>query len=201
MLEIYTIGYSGFSVEEFLRVLIDKKITCLIDVRSSPYSKFYSQFDEDSIKKILYENKIIYRNYKKEFGARQTNRVYYSSDGYLDFDKFTNSTEFKDGCDKLLSGIEKGYTFCLMCAEKDPISCHRSIMIGKALKKIGFNVKHIMPENIIINQQELENKLLNTYFSDRFQTSLFGENKSDDELIQEAYLKKNREIGFRKDDE
>lgn len=201
MLEIYTIGYSGFSIDEFISVLIDKRITCLIDVRSSPYSKFHSQYDKDSIMGILKENNIIYRNYNKEFGARQTERTYYSKDGVLDFDKYTESVIFKDGCNKLLSGIENGYVFCLMCAEKDPINCHRSIMIGKALRKIGFNVMHIMPENLIINQQELENKLLNTYFPDRFQTSLFGENKSDDELIQEAYLKKNIEIGFRKDDE
>ena len=99
MREIYTIGYSCFEINEFINILKLYKINALIDVRSTPASKMYSDYNKEQLSALLKEKGIVYRNYKREFGARQEN-INYFTDGYLDFEKFTKSDIF-------ISGIKK----------------------------------------------------------------------------------------------
>ena len=68
---IYTIGYSGFSIQNFTDVLRQHGIRLLVDVRSSPYSIRYTDFNKEILQSILHESGIYYRNYAEEFGARQ----------------------------------------------------------------------------------------------------------------------------------
>ena len=70
---LYTIGYSGFLVEEFIDALKKNNINAVIDVRSSPYSQFFSDYNKEPLEKTLKKEGIFYRNYSKEFGARQYN--------------------------------------------------------------------------------------------------------------------------------
>ena len=136
MQRIFTIGYSSFSnTSEFTDAIKKYNITCVIDIRSKPYSEYYKEFDKDKISNTLMSNGILYRHYSKEFGARQKNRRYFSDEGYLDFDLFATSSQFIEGVSKIKKGQEMGYVFVLMCAEKDPIECHRTIMVGKQLSK------------------------------------------------------------------
>ncbi len=131
---IYTIGYTAFSIDEFINILKIYNITCIIDVRSSAFSQFYQDYNKPVLKGRLKKENIEYRNYVDEFGARQNEVTYYHSDGYLDFNKFLKSENFKLGVNKIEKGIKLGYSFCLMCAETDPINCHRSIMVGRGFK-------------------------------------------------------------------
>ena len=119
---IYTIGYTAFSIDEFINILKKYNITCIIDVRSSPFSQFYQDYNKPVLKERLKKENIEYRNYVDEFGARQNEMTYYHSDGYLDFNKFLKSENFKLGVNKIEKGIKLGYSFCLMCAETDPIN-------------------------------------------------------------------------------
>lgn len=194
---IYTIGYTAFSIEEFINVITHYGINCVIDVRSSPFSKHYTDYNKDVLKNTLKKHNILYRNYSREFGARQIDPIYYSGD-VVDFDKFINSESFFDGVSKVSKGIEMGYTFVLMCAEKDPIDCHRSIMLGKGFAKCGYEVKHIISITRLETQKELEIRLLDMYHKNRCQLSLFGEEMSEVELIADAYKTRNYEIGYNK---
>ena len=189
MKEIYTIGYVSYQPEEMISVLSSRGISCLVDVRSNPHSAYYTQYNREQFSGLLKANGIIYRNYAAEFGARQENPVYYSKEGYLDFSKFTKSEAFKQGVQKLEKGMELGYVFVLMCAEKDPITCHRAIMIGKALKEQGIKVMHIHYPDRIETQEEMEQRGIGD------QLSLF----SDEQRIEEFYQTQNRKIGYRPD--
>lgn len=194
--EIFTIGYTSFKKEVFLEVLKFYEITCLIDVRTTPIaSEFYKFYSKNELEPFLKENGIIYRNYSKEFGARQENKAFYNSCGCLDFEKFVKSNQFIDGVEKIEKGIQMGYKFVLMCAEKDPVNCHRSIMITRELSKIGFDVKHIMADKSIKSQRYIDTRLLEIY---KIKPDFF---KTEDEQILEAYQKRNKEIGFRGKDE
>ena len=82
---VYTIGYSGFSVNDFVATLKANHISLIVDVRSQPYSQWFSDYNRETLEKTLKQAGIYYRNYAAEFGARQENRSYYSSEGYLDF--------------------------------------------------------------------------------------------------------------------
>lgn len=192
---IYTIGYSAFLINEFIDTIKRYNVSCVIDVRSSPFSNYYSDYNKDVFKNTLKQHNILYRNYVNEFGARQTNPIFYSGD-IVDFDKFIKSSQFLEGISKVKKGIELGYNFVLMCAEKDPIKCHRSIMLGKGFSNNGFDVKHIISKSELESQKELEERLLEIYHKDRFQLTLFGEKQSDSELLADAYKKQNLAIGY-----
>ena len=189
MKEIFTIGYVSYQPEEMAKVLGSFGISCLIDVRSNPHSAYYTQFDKEVLSEELKKHGILYRNYWREFGARQEDPRYYSKEGYLDFSLYTKSEQFQQGIQKMEQGMQMGYTFALMCAEKDPMTCHRAIMIGKALKEQGFTVKHILYPDQIETQQEMEQRGIGD------QLSFF----SDEQRIEEFYQAQNRKIGYRMD--
>ena len=55
-------------IENFIKELKEHKITCLVDVRSSPRSSYYKDFDSDVLESRLKNEGILYRNYAFEFG-------------------------------------------------------------------------------------------------------------------------------------
>lgn len=198
---IYTIGYSGINIKDFILILKYYRISCLVDTRSVPYSKYFMDFDKNILGSTLKNNNIKYENYDKEFGARQNNINFYSKDGYLDFSKFVKSSIFISGIDKIKKEMDLGYTFILMCSEKDPIDCHRSIMVAREFYKKGYNIINILYDknNIIeYTQTDIENRLLDRYFSEKGQGLLFDNmDLSRKSLIDIAYKKRNIEIGYR----
>jgi uncharacterized protein (DUF488 family) len=193
---LFTIGYSAFQMKDFIDVLKQYGVNVIIDVRSLPYSEYYEQYNKENIKRILKANNIYYRNYSDEFGARQTEKQFFSSEGYLDFDLFTKSARFKHGFEKINLSLAKGFCVALMCAEKDPATCHRSIMVSRAFHKNGNAVNHILADGRTESQADVELALLDKYFPDRNQLTLFGE-QSDEQLTILAYQKRNAEIGYR----
>ena len=197
---IYTIGYSGFSINAFIDTLKRHGIRLVIDVRSSPYSSFYPDYNMDTLKATLLKNGIYYRNYADEFGARQNNKALYA-EGYLDFNLHCQSEAFIKGVTKLIDSLAQGYTFALMCAEKEPIRCHRTIMVSRRFFEKGYTIIHILPNGAYTTQQDIEQKLLDKFFPDRDQTTFFNEPQSDNQLIPQAYKLQNAEIGYRMEDE
>lgn len=193
---IYTIGYAGFSRDIFIQELKKYAISVLIDVRSSPFSSFHSEYNKDILEAALTKNNIYYRNYAKEFGARQDNLDLYASDGYLDFEKVAQSDDFQNGLSKLCNSIKQGYIPALMCAEINPFDCHRAILVSRAFYEYGCNVVHILPEGRTYSQSDLNKTLLDKYFPGRNQLSFF-ENAGEDKLLREAYKKRNAEIAYK----
>ena len=189
MKEIFTIGYVSYQPEEMIKVLHSFGVSCLVDVRSNPHSAYYTQYNKEAFSEALEKQGILYRNYWLEFGARQEDPRYYTKEGYLDFSLYTKSEQFQQGIEKIEQGMKMGYVFALMCAEKDPMTCHRAIMIGKALKEQGFTVKHITYPDRIETQQEMEQRGIGD------QISFF----SDEQRIEEFYRKQNQKIGYRPD--
>ena len=193
---IYTIGYSGFQVDEFISTLKRNGVNALIDVRSEPYSAYHHDYDKETLSQNLRKNHIYYRNYAKEFGARQENHGFYKN-GRLDFDSFSKSPQFQSGVSKIVEGANQGFTFAFMCAEKDPLQCHRAILVAKAFSDMGFSVKHVVPVDgkiEIETQQNLEDEMIDCYFPPMFR------NESKEALLADAYRRKNDEIGFKLED-
>ena len=96
-----------------------------------------------------------------------------------------------------------GYKIVLLAAMQDPIRCHRSIMLGRYLNQNGFNIKYILHEGNLGNQNDIEESLLNKYFIDRNQLSidtLLGTSKTRYDMIEEGYMLANKDIGYRTED-
>ena len=194
---IYSIGYTSFEINSFIDIIKEHDISCVVDVRSNPVaSEYYQIYSRTSLEKILNSKNIYYRNYALEFGARQADYSLYKEFGYLDFDRFIKTTNFLLGINKIKKGLELGYNFVLMCAEKDPINCHRAIMVAKGFKENGIIVDHIMADNSIQSQIDIEQRLLNMYFPQRGQQNLFEE-KTEEDYIKEAYRVQNSKIGYK----
>ncbi|MCL2351741.1 MAG: DUF488 domain-containing protein [Firmicutes bacterium] len=192
---IFSVGYTAFSVTEFTDVLKRFGIGLIADVRSKPYSSRYKEYDRENLSYVLAGHGIIYRHYAKEFGAQQTERRFFSG-GYLDFEKFARSDSFRDGMAKIQEAVERGYSIAFLCAEKNPANCHRSILVSRAFRDVGYDVKHILQGGATESQEDIDAQLLDEYFPDRMQMSLF-DMKTDAELLVEAYRNRNAEIGYR----
>lgn len=193
---LFTIGYTAFQIKDFINTLKQNKIKALVDVRSLPYSEHYPDYNKENLEHMLTENKIQYRNFASEFGARQTDKSYFSSEGYLDFECFAKSSQFKDGYKLVINALERGHNIVLMCSEKDPATCHRSIMITRVFHENGIKVTHLLATGGCESQTDIEQQLLNKYFPNREQLSLFG-NLGQEDLVGIAYQKRNAEIGYR----
>ena len=121
----------------------------------------------------------------------------YYPNGYLDFNLFSKSERFKEGFQKINAGIELNYSFVLMCAEKDPFDCHRAIMVSRFFHENGFDVKHILADESFETQEMIEQKLVDRFFPNRNQLSLFSGEETTQDLIKKGYDLRNKEIGYR----
>ena len=196
---LFTIGHSQHTPEYFADLLKKYGINYVLDVRSTPYSKYAEQFNKENIYSFLAKNNIKYSYMGKYFGARPMELDLYSLEGYLDFEKVTHSEKFHIGMENVILGLERGNRIALMCTEKSPFDCHRAIMVARAFDVNGIEVNHILSDGNIQTQRELDESLLDTYYSDRDQLTLFNYQNviSDKEYIIQAYRERNKEIGYR----
>lgn len=197
--KLYTIGHSLYDKEKFLYLIKIYNISYLLDVRSTPYSKHAPQFNADVIGKYLEENSVHYVPMGKRFGARQKDMSLYDEDGILNFDKTRQTVFFQNAVGSVIKGLNSGSNIVLMCTEKNPIDCHRTILIAKAFYDIGIPVNHILSNGKYITQDDINKELLDMYFPDRAQMTLLdmiNGVRDDKELLEEAYRKRNKEIGY-----
>lgn len=199
-MDIFTIGHSNYSIDRLIDMLRHFNINCVVDVRGTPYSKYNVQFDKETIRYSLTKAGFIYIYMAKELAAKRLNKISYNDEGYADFEKVIHEDDFKKGVERLRDGCRKGYKIVILGAMQDPIRCHRSILVGRALREYGFNVKHILDDYSIAYQEDIEQNLLNKYFKNRGQItidSLLGNGLTDDDMIKEGYRMANKEIGYR----
>jgi uncharacterized protein (DUF488 family) len=183
--QIYTIGYSAFDIDAFVCILKRYNITAVSDVRSLPYSKFKSDYNREYLSKKLKENDIQYVFLGDNLGARFEDKSVYIN-GTVSFDLASKLDSFKIGVQRLVEGSKK-YTIAILCAEKDPIECHRSILIAKNISSI-FNVLHIHGVSSIESQKQLEHRLEKRFGFD--QAVLFGD------TLKMAYDKQASKIAY-----
>lgn len=195
---LYTIGHSQHEFEYFIDLLKKYEINYLLDVRSTPYSKYAEIYNKEMLSSLLSTKGIKYSFMGKFFGARPDNVELYNEEGYLDFEKVSYSDLFIKGMENVNLGLKRGNNIVLMCTEKDPIDCHRAIMVARAFSLRGIDVKHILSNGKYQTQQELDERLLDKYFPNRAQLSIFNYDKviNVEENIKLAYRERNKEIGY-----
>lgn len=194
MNDLYTIGHSQHPIQKFISLLKQHNVNFVIDVRSIPYSKYASMYDRENIRNELKSANISYSFMGKYFGARQDDKSLYAKEGYLDFKKVVKWDTFKKGMDNVIRGMETN-RIALMCLEKNPIDCHRALLVANAFYHKGYSVKHILENGEIVTHQELNEELINLYFPDRNQMSFF-DNRNDEDYLDDAYKIRNKTIGY-----
>lgn len=142
MRTVYTIGHSTHPQEKLLGLLSMHGITAVCDVRSSPFSRVNPQFNRDDLKKALAMQGIKYLFLGKELGARSDDPACYEG-RKVQYDRLAKTNLFRQGLTRVEDGIAKGFTIAMMCAEKEPLECHRTILVARHLAERGIDVQHI----------------------------------------------------------
>lgn len=189
----YTIGYAHHTQESFLALLKRYQINCVIDVRTMAYSKFHPQFNKEPIKYFFNKQGILYRQMQEAFGIIRPDSLLLNEAGYLDFVKIADLPVFKEGIETIIRGIEAGYHIAFMCAEKAPGDCHRSTLVGRALRDRGYDIYHILYDGHLQTQSDLEEALLERHFPEQPQLDLFNRPHKR-QLINKAYELQSNQI-------
>lgn len=188
-LTVFTIGHSTHSWERFLALLRSANVTAVADVRTSPYSRLHPHFNRDELREELRSDAISYVFLGKELGGRPSERGFYC-EGVADYEKMAQASEFNEGLDRVIEGAKK-YRIALMCSERDPMDCHRCLLVGRALAQRGVRACHILDNGQVVCQDEIEDKLL--VLSGRDTKDLFAPRA---EQLAAAYRERARKVAF-----
>lgn len=155
---ILTVGHSNHDLEFFVGLLDAHCVTALADVRSSPYSRFNSQFNRERLAESLKGSGIKYVYLGRELGGRSDDRSHHER-GRIRYDRLANTARFRDGLERIVRGAED-YRIALMCAEKEPLDCHRTLLVGHELDRLGVDVAHILPDKPLEPHADAMDRLL-----------------------------------------
>ena len=154
---IFTVGYAGHDRDSLLALLRTHGITAVADIRTFKRSSYWTAFDADSFGPFLRAQGIAYVFMGDVMGGKPQRPELYP-DGQLSYDLMAQLPEFQDGIARLIKGAEK-YRICLMCAEKDPLDCHRTLLIAPPLKAAGFDLCHLVAGQVE-HQSETEQRMI-----------------------------------------
>jgi uncharacterized protein (DUF488 family) len=207
--ELFTIGHSNHSIDAFVALLQQHGITAVADVRSHPYSRYLPHFNKSELEAALQTAKIEYRFLGQELGARPNDPSCYV-DGKAPYEKIAATQLFEKGIKRLLKGTQN-YKIALMCAERDPITCHRSILVCQHLRTFDLKINHILTDGNLESHEALEERLLTLQGLNQAeppeatQLSLFEYQPLQDELenpkpleerLKEAYQRQGDKIAY-----
>lgn len=172
--QCFTIGYGDYPIDRFIPFLQNVSIDAIIDVRSSPYSRFNPHFNREILENSLSRSDIGYHYMGDKIGGRYSDSGLLYPDGTVNYKKVQNTEKFQEGIAELLSIISSGKPVALMCAEKEPERCHRFALISPVLQSKGISVIHIRPDMKLQANEDLERELIDSFF-DTLQVSITGE--------------------------
>jgi uncharacterized protein (DUF488 family) len=144
---VYTIGHSNHPIERFVALLQGAGITAVADVRSMPRSRRWPQFGRMRLERSLAEAGIAYVYLGAELGGRPGDPTLFT-DGKPDYGRMAAAPAFSTGLDRVVDGAQR-YRIALMCAEREPLECHRFLLVSPHLLERGVAVRHILADGAV----------------------------------------------------
>ena len=160
-LSVLTIGHSTHSWKHFASLLHGSGVTAVADVRTSPYSRRYPHFNRDELREKLRRDGLLYVFLGNELGGRPKEPQLYRN-GVADYETMAKTKEFSNGLSRVVEGA-KNHRIALLCSERDPLNCHRCLLVGRALAENGVRVSHVLDRGNVATQVEIEDRLLELY--------------------------------------
>lgn len=156
--EVFTIGHSNHAMARFLELLHAHQITAVADVRSAPYSRSNPDYNREFLKTKLNEAGIAYVYLGRELGARPEDPRFYHQ-GRVQFRALSQSQVFLTGLDRVIKGAQN-YRLALLCAEREPLECHRTLLVSRELVGLGVRVIHIHADGPLEEHSEAMSRLV-----------------------------------------
>ncbi|MXZ60442.1 MAG: DUF488 domain-containing protein [Acidobacteria bacterium] len=188
--EVFTIGHSNHPIGAFLALLERHRTAAVADVRSVPYSRRHPQFNRRTLDRSLAEHGIRYLFLGAELGARTPDPSCYDDEGRVLFSRLAQTGLFLRGIARVLEEAVDS-RLALLCAERDPANCHRTILVAPVLRERGAPVTHILADGGLVSQEDVLDGLCAANGMpprDMFRTR--------EEQLEEALLRRAREIAW-----
>ena len=187
--DIYSIGHSTHSEEQFSALLKQADVNAIADVRSSPSSRHFPHFSQSELKRWLRQDSVSYVFLGKELGGRPSSPSLFRN-GVADYEAMAATRMFADGLERLIKGAES-HRVAMMCSEHDPLDCHRCLLVARQLAERGLTVGHILPRGEISSHEQIEERML----------KLEGLNADDffaprPERLANAYRQRNMKVAY-----
>lgn len=157
-MRLFTVGHSNQTLPELIALLQQQRINAVADVRSMPYSRRLPQFNRPELEAELPKQGITYVFLGEELGARRDEPEAY--DGLqAAYERVAQLPAFQRGLERVITGVKKGLTLALLCAERDPLTCHRAVLVSRHLCNRGLDVQHIHGDGRLESHGELEQRM------------------------------------------
>ena len=155
---LYTIGHSRHPIEHFVKLLKEAYVSLVFDVRSIPYSRRNPQFRQKALAERLRNKGIDYVFSGRELGVKSPDPDCYIN-GKVSYDLIAARPEFADALDRIIDKSSEARP-ALLCAEEDPLTCHRTILICRHLRERVASILHIRGDGSIETNEAFEQRLL-----------------------------------------
>jgi len=155
---VFTIGHSLHSLEGLISLLERHAIEMVGDVRSLPASRHAPQFNAAPLSQALRGKGLLYHFLGRELGARRPSGPQPDATN-LSFAQLSQEADFRAALHKLGQWGQR-QALALLCAEKDPASCHRGLLIARLLHAQNLPVQHILADGSLLGHAALEEALL-----------------------------------------
>jgi uncharacterized protein (DUF488 family) len=187
---IYTIGHSTHSLEEFLSLVNRHGVEAIADVRSQPYGRL-EHFHRENLSAALKEAGMAYVFLGQQLGARREEPECYEN-GIALYERIVKLPAFQEGLLRLRRAAEKR-RLAILCAEKEPLACHRAILIARCLKDSGMHVMHILADGTLEDHALAEKRLVRELDIRR---TLFEPHLTDRDLVDRAYAERGGQLAY-----
>jgi uncharacterized protein (DUF488 family) len=145
----FTVGHSNRSLEDFVELLIQPGVVCVVDIRTIPRSRANPQFNEQTLPQALASFDIAYRRLPALGGLRGRNRSLprevnglWANESFHNYADYALSAAFRAGLDALRQE-GRAHRCAIMCSEAVWWRCHRRI-VADYLIAFGETVVHIV---------------------------------------------------------
>ena len=189
---LYTLGHSDHPVDLFLGLLARHRIDAVADVRSVPFSRRNPHFSRDSLRSSLAARAIGYVHLGAELGGRSDDPRCYEN-GQVQYDRVARTRSFLRGVERLEQAIGK-QRVAVMCAEGEPLHCHRTLLVAPAMQQRGHEVAHILRDGSVEAHEAAMDRLLGE-LGLRLSGTLAVASRA--ELVAEAVALRARRIAYR----
>ncbi len=192
---LFTIGHSNLGMEDLLSALIRHEIKVVCDVRSRPGSFRYPQFNREPLEARLVSARIRYEFYGDQLGGRPLDPAHYHANGLVDYVARRTASDFLQAVDRMLAAARQHNTV-MMCAEEDPLHCHRFMLLCPAVVQRSVVPAHLRHGGAVETHRDAEDRLLQLHgFADVTSDSLFANGRSS--ALEDALRLQAEQYAFR----